>query len=300
MKPIEPRHHARNSIGRRDRGRWRGPIDHHHRNAERMRRIEFFAHYATGILGDQKIDFVRGQKFALTRARKRPARGNHGAIGRKKSGIGRIDAPDQVVMPGSLAKGHKILTPDGQKHPARGYPERLRGGGDIGDGNPVRAGRFLPWRAPEREQGNAGDGRCRLRIGRNARGERMGRIDQGIESSLDKKSGQTLGAAGLTCYLAIAQHLSSQLGTQPSLPAALGVLEPRLGHLSAVGRASSLLRRALLTSLLDFANGTADWTEPIGAGGASYASLVAGADAALSSGRLPAIEGALDALRRIG
>ena len=83
-------------------------------------------------------------------------------------------------------------------------------------------------------------------------------------------------------------------------PWADGVLEPRLGHLPAVGRASSLLRRELLTSLLDFANGTADWTEPIGAGGASYASLVAGADAALSSGRLPAIEGALDALRRIG
>ncbi len=133
-----------------------------------------------------------------------------------------------------------------------------------------------------------------------ATAEGAGYWHEQLAAALGHDRGQTLGAAALTCYLAIAQHLSSQLGTQPSLPAALGVLEPRLGHLPAVGRASSLLRRELLTSLLDCANGTADWTEPIGAGGASYASLVAGADAALSSGRLPAIEGALQALRRIG
>lgn len=111
-----------------------------------------------------------------------------------------------------------------------------------------------------------------------------------------RNRGGQVGAATLGCYLEIAQHLSPGLGPNLTPAAASSILQPSLGHLSATEKLVAQLRRQLLTVLLDFSNGSWDWTQAVGQGGATFGSLVTGANEALASQSPQAMQAALDAL----
>ncbi len=118
-----------------------------------------------------------------------------------------------------------------------------------------------------------------------------------LRGALDGNRGGQFSAARLQCYLDIAQHLSSAFGSTPlTLSSAAAILQPDLGGLNPQEKVSAQLGRTLLTSLLDFANGSWDWTQPVGPDAVPYASLVAQADEALTSGSPSALVAAWNAL----
>ena len=111
--------------------------------------------------------------------------------------------------------------------------------------------------------------------------------------------GQVPSAVG--CYLKIAQYLSPQLVPNGNLTpsAAASILHPSLGGLSTTAKAAANLRTLLLTSLFNFANGTWDFRQSIGPHGATYASVVGQANAALASGSPQAISAALTVVQAL-
>jgi hypothetical protein len=114
-----------------------------------------------------------------------------------------------------------------------------------------------------------------------------------------RDSGGKIPAAVLGCYLQIAQHLGPELASTLTPVAALAVLDPSYGQLSKTEKLAAQLRRELLTVLLDFSNGSWDWTQAVGSGGsggATFGSLVTGADGALASESPQAMAAALGAL----
>lgn len=122
---------------------------------------------------------------------------------------------------------------------------------------------------------------------------------QQMEAALAKDNGGQLSAATLGCYLQIAQYLSPELANNLTLSSAAAILKPSLGHLSPIAKTAAKLQRLLLTSLSNFANGTWDWTQAIGPGGTTYASLVAEANQALTSGSSQALTAALAAFEQL-
>ena len=119
-------------------------------------------------------------------------------------------------------------------------------------------------------------------------------------------------AKTLGCYLEIAQHLSPELGSlTPSAAASILRPGPPPSPPSRVAMLVTQLRRELLTVLLDFANGSWNWTQeiplaptpPKGGGQpheATLQTLVANANQALASGSdtAQALQVALSELRR--
>lgn len=110
-----------------------------------------------------------------------------------------------------------------------------------------------------------------------------------------------LGAATLGCYLSIAQHLSPELGPNLTPAAAALILqpEPSRSQPSPTWRTDQLvaqLRQQLLTVLLDFANGSWNWTQPGGPDRANLQTLVWNANQALTSKTRRAMYAALTAL----
>lgn len=127
---------------------------------------------------------------------------------------------------------------------------------------------------------------------------------QQVDAALGHDRGGQVSAPTVGCYLAIAQYLSPELAqnlTPPELTpsAAAGILRPDLGHMSAAQKTKARLEQLLLTSLMNFSNGTWDWTQGIGPAGATYSSMVAQANAALSSGSPAAMQSALAAFERL-
>lgn len=122
---------------------------------------------------------------------------------------------------------------------------------------------------------------------------------QQLEAALGNDNGGQVSISTLRCYLQIAQYLSPELATNLTLSSAAGILGPSLGHLSPTAKTAANLQRLLLTSLFNFDNGTWDWTQPIGPGGATYASLVARAHQALTSGSPAALTAALAAFEQL-
>lgn len=113
----------------------------------------------------------------------------------------------------------------------------------------------------------------------------------------DTRSGY-LSPATVQCYLKIAQHLSPQLGLQLTTTSAAGILQPRLTTLIGTEKLTAELKQALLTVLLNFANGSWSWTQVVTQKGATLQELVLNADQALASGTSTTINAALDALVR--
>ena len=86
------------------------------------------------------------------------------------------------------------------------------------------------------------------------------------------------------CYLAIASYIAPPLANgSVTLSQARTILSPAYAGLSATDLLASQVRRDLLTSLLNFANGAWDWNAPLGPSATAYSVLVTQANQALTS-----------------
>ncbi len=103
----------------------------------------------------------------------------------------------------------------------------------------------------------------------------------------------------LACYLAIAQHLSPELGTLTPA-AAESILKGSPAPTNPTARLMDQLRQELLTTLLNFANGSWNWTEPIGFNQQSLQTLVSRANRALAAGTRGAMLTSLVELELVG
>lgn len=120
-----------------------------------------------------------------------------------------------------------------------------------------------------------------------------------VKGSVPTNSGGKLSAEEVVCYLKIAKHLSPELGLLPTATSAAEILQPKLGHLTATQKLAAQLREELLTVLLDFANGSWDWTQVVGSHGATLQSVVWNANQALTSTTRRAMQTALGVLRQL-
>jgi hypothetical protein len=104
----------------------------------------------------------------------------------------RINGANDVTVLWRGRKRGELQTAMGQKDTARRITERSNGGFDIFSGNPPIAVLPLPGGPGKRHQRNAGTFAGAGRMFRNARGERMGGIDHGIDSIREKKVAESI------------------------------------------------------------------------------------------------------------
>lgn len=168
---------------------------------------------ATAVLGDDHVDVVPLQQFALGLFLE-------GAGGEDVTGLGNIerrgdgiDAADDVAMLRRIVEMEGFL-PSYRKEDAAGRcADRRNSLGNRGDTGPAVAGLLLPDGTAEREKGDAGRSRRNQRIVRNPRGKGMRRIDQEIKFFVRQESGESVTAAEATA--ANRDRLGHGLGRAP-------------------------------------------------------------------------------------
>jgi hypothetical protein len=113
------------------------------------------------------------------------------------------------------------------------------------------------------------------------------------------RSGSRLPVETRQCFLAIAQHLSPALGPDLTTAAAVSILkgaQHRPLSTTKTQRQVVQLRQELLTVLLDFADGSWNWTEVVGPNQVTPQMLVANANTALTTKTPNALKTALHGL----
>jgi len=121
-----------------------------------------------------------------------------------------------------------------------------------------------------------------------------------IAALIAGRQGHQVDASRIPCYLAIASYLSPQLGISLSPGQAQAILHPGgQGKQSQLSIDTAKLQQLLLTSLLNFSHGTWDWTQVMDGHGDTYATMVANANSALSSGSTAQMEGAIGQLQQL-
>ncbi len=152
---------------------------HHNGDTEPARGVKFATHrLRAGILCHQHLDSLLDKQGTFVRFGKRAARRNDLGPWRQMRGIRRLDATDDVEMPGSRTEGSQFLAADGQEHAPWRTPESGNASPEIGHHRPVLAGLWFPSWTPKSKQRNATFSRRPLRMPRNLGGEGMGGIDQ--------------------------------------------------------------------------------------------------------------------------
>ncbi|EXL09989.1 hypothetical protein BG36_18380 [Aquamicrobium defluvii] len=180
---MSHRHFDQPLDGRRSRHlRQFRPADHDHLDAERpCRRDLAMAGRPAAILGDDGIDAMGGQQFALRLLRERSTRQNVECIGNRQRRLDRIDAADEVEVLRGSREGTRLLPADAQKHAARPGPEHPHRTRHIVRERPAVAVPLFPARTTQRQYRDTRLLRRFSRIGGNARRIGMRGIDQQID-----------------------------------------------------------------------------------------------------------------------
>ncbi|APH53909.1 Hypothetical protein GbCGDNIH9_8435 [Granulibacter bethesdensis] len=175
----------------------------HHRSAhhpdgqaERATCGEFcFCCAPTGIFGHDTVNPMQAQQGNVIIRCKRAARRQNSRLWRQVMRLGRIDAANDIVMPGTGAKRRQFLPTDRQKNPARDHAERSGGFFERVHHLPVIACNRLPCRSDDAKKRQRPHRDCLSCIGGDAGGERMGRVDQRMHAFLFQHRGQSAGTA---------------------------------------------------------------------------------------------------------
>ncbi len=169
--------------------------DHDHGNAKHTSRVDLGARaVAAGIAGDDPRDLAGPHHLELALKRERPTRHDH-IRGKGQGPFGRIDEPQRVGMLRLACERRDVLAADGEEHVCGRGGQRGDRSVDIGDLNPVVAGRFQPRRAFECDQLRAGL-RARLNsIAAHLGGERMRGVDHMRDAFAADGVGQPVHAA---------------------------------------------------------------------------------------------------------
>lgn len=195
QQPIERGHR----IGHGGDSRWGGAGYHHDRHSERARSRKLACSCgAAGILGHDDIDPVFLQQPAFGGFLERAARRHHIGSRRQRGSVGRIDAADQVMVPGRGGESGKILLANGQKHAAWCAAQRVCGGRHVRHDRPTVAGDWLPRRAADGEEGNARSLGGSFGMACHLFGEGMCGIDQRVDAFRAQIGDQAIDASEST------------------------------------------------------------------------------------------------------
>ena len=175
---IEPRH-AFLDIGGAGHIGQRRAAQHDHRDAECARRGNFpIGGGPAAVLGDNGIDAMFPQQFAVVRFAERTARHDVVRMRYIQRRHDRLDATHEIMMLWGGSEWRDLLPADREKHPPRTLPERRHRCCGIGNFGPAVAGNRDPWRAPQREQRNAGSAGSLRGVTRDDRRIGVGGVDQ--------------------------------------------------------------------------------------------------------------------------
>ena len=169
---TEPLHHFGDAFHPQSVGQLRAR-EHDHGKTERPRGIDLGARTGSpGIAGDDPFDAARFYHLQFSAERERPPRHDDFGIERQCA-LGWIYKPQRVGMLRPRAEGRDVLPPDGEKHPGTVFWQSRHRGGDIGNLDPVVAGRSGPGWAFERNQLSSGCSTRRNRVAAYLGGEGM-------------------------------------------------------------------------------------------------------------------------------
>lgn len=173
---TEPLHHLGDAFRPRPVRQLR-TREHDHGKAKRARGVDLGARaVSSGIAGDDPFDAARLHHLQLVLEGEGAARHNDVGIKRQRT-LGRINEPQCVGVLRPRSEGRDMLPADGEKHPGAVFWQSRHGRGDIGNLDPVVAGRSGPWSAFEHDQRRSGVCARRNRIAAHLGRERMGRVD---------------------------------------------------------------------------------------------------------------------------
>ena len=174
---VQPGHDLGRAAGD---GAWGngGAVDQDHRKGKRAGGGQLgFGPGASGVLGDDHVDAVVGQKCKV-------AFGGEGASCDDRFGLRqgqhftrRVNEAQEIVVLRGLGEGRKVLATDGKEDAAWGRADCGDGGFKVGDMGPVVALVRRPRRAFEGDEGRVGFGAGGDGIRAHLRGERVGRVD---------------------------------------------------------------------------------------------------------------------------
>ncbi len=150
---------------------------------------------AAAILGNDGLDAVFPQKIKLAFEREGTAVEEIFDVGKGKRRIDRIDAAHQIKMLRSDLGMRGALAAGRQKDTPRCRAKRGDGRWNIRNDVPMIAWYWHPFGTDECDDGYAAAFGCGRGIGRNAFGERMGRINQQVVTSGHQEIGEALRTA---------------------------------------------------------------------------------------------------------
>lgn len=156
----------------------RGAFDHDNGKPKLARSIDLGAGAGTaGIASDQKLDAARAHQFAVAFKCEWAARDDELGLGQRQRTVRCIDKSQRIGVLRLGSEGREMLPADGEKD-ARAF---FRQSGDrcidVGDLDPMVAGRANPRRALQRNQRDAGRSAGLHRMPAHLGRERMRRID---------------------------------------------------------------------------------------------------------------------------
>lgn len=159
------------------------PVDHDDRQAEPSRCFDLaIARAATGVFRDHRLDAVFFQHADFVVQRKGTARGNIARMRQFQWRLHRVDAADEIVVPGRGFERKKLLSAERQKYMFAFVAERGDCLFDSVDTMPPVTRLALPGGTRKDDQRNFGKPCCLNGIGGNLRRIGMGGVHQNIET----------------------------------------------------------------------------------------------------------------------
>jgi len=156
-----------------------GPAKHEYGYAETARRDKLsVGGRAATVLADDRVDAMRLKQFELTGFVERSTAENVDGIGNGERRLDRIDAADEVEMPGRILEGGDLLSSERKEDPARCLAERPRRVFGIRYRQPAIPLGRTPGLAIEPQHRHAGHGRRTGGIRGYPRGVGMCGIDE--------------------------------------------------------------------------------------------------------------------------
>ena len=174
----------------------RGPAHDNHLDFKRARRLDLGVSRVTAaVLCHQSFDVLASHEREFVSERKRTARQDQLAAGQGVDLRGPVDRPHDEAMLRGSREGGELEPALREEDCSRGGPKSLDGLLDCRDLDPAITRLARPRRPAEDDKRRAGCATGVDRVGRDARGERMGGVDNGVDVLAGEKRRQAFGAA---------------------------------------------------------------------------------------------------------
>jgi len=147
------------------------------------------------VLGHQRFDALAFHEREFVSERERTAREDQLAVGEGVDFRGAVDRPHDVAMLRRLCEDGELQPALREEDCSRGDPESVDGLIHGHDLDPAVARLACPRRPAEDNERRIGRPAGGDRVGRHARSERMGRVDNGVDVLSSEKRRQAFGAA---------------------------------------------------------------------------------------------------------